>query len=82
MAEQNWSKVEKTKDLVDYVYVQYGNNGKESDEFSDEMLDNLYNYAMLKGFPAEVSNLSNTYVLDSSNSSCSHYRNVSKQTAQ
>ncbi|GKD43591.1 hypothetical protein Tco_1268236, partial [Tanacetum coccineum] len=32
------------------------------------------------GFPAEVSSLSNTNVSDSSNSACSHYRNVSKQT--
>ncbi|GJU31113.1 hypothetical protein Tco_1174702 [Tanacetum coccineum] len=34
----------------------------------------------LTGFPAEVLNLSNTYVLDSSYSACSHYRDVSKQT--
>ncbi|GJU64441.1 retrovirus-related pol polyprotein from transposon TNT 1-94, partial [Tanacetum coccineum] len=34
------------------------------------------------GFPAVVMNLSNTYVLDSSYSACSHYRNVSKQTAR
>ncbi|GKF69819.1 hypothetical protein Tco_0202876, partial [Tanacetum coccineum] len=35
----------------------------------------------LTRFLAEVSNLSDTYVSDSSNSACSHYLNVSKQTA-
>ncbi|GJX72165.1 hypothetical protein Tco_0309336 [Tanacetum coccineum] len=39
----------RTMDLVDYVYVKYGNNWKESDEISDEMLVDLYNYDMLKG---------------------------------
>ncbi|GJX64756.1 hypothetical protein Tco_0299099 [Tanacetum coccineum] len=47
--EQDWSKVEKTHDFVDYVYAKYGNSWKESDEISDEMLADLYNYAMLKG---------------------------------
>ncbi|GJW06069.1 hypothetical protein Tco_1568492 [Tanacetum coccineum] len=46
--EQDWSKVERTKDLADYVYAKYGNSWKESDEVTDEMLDDLYNYAMLK----------------------------------
>ncbi|GJY26841.1 hypothetical protein Tco_0401567 [Tanacetum coccineum] len=42
-----------------------------------------YTMAMAeRGFPAEVLNLSNTYELDSSYSTCSHYRNASKQTAR
>ncbi|GJV97220.1 hypothetical protein Tco_1548797 [Tanacetum coccineum] len=32
----------------DYVYAKYGNSWKESDEVTDEMLADLYNYAMLK----------------------------------
>ncbi|GJY23586.1 hypothetical protein Tco_0397244 [Tanacetum coccineum] len=47
MAEQDWSIVEKTQDLVDYVYAKYGNSWKESDEIFDEILDDLYNYDML-----------------------------------
>ncbi|GJU19614.1 hypothetical protein Tco_1152956 [Tanacetum coccineum] len=46
--EQDWSKVERTQDLVDYVYAKYGNSWKESDEATDEMLDDLYNFAMMK----------------------------------
>nr|GEX52081.1 hypothetical protein [Tanacetum cinerariifolium] len=38
--------------------------------------------ASSSGFPAKVTNLSNTYALDSSNSTCSHYQNVSKQTSR
>nr|GEV16715.1 peptidase C48, SUMO/sentrin/Ubl1 [Tanacetum cinerariifolium] len=49
MAEQDWSKVELTKDMADYLYAKYGNNWKESNEFSDKLLDDLYNYAILKG---------------------------------
>ncbi|GJZ70477.1 hypothetical protein Tco_0634027 [Tanacetum coccineum] len=48
MAEQDWSKVERTQDLVDYVYVKYGNTWKESDEATDEMIDDLYNFSMMK----------------------------------
>ncbi|GKE22432.1 hypothetical protein Tco_1433944 [Tanacetum coccineum] len=44
----DWSKVEKTQDLVYYVYAKYRNSWKKSDEISDEMLADLYNYAMLK----------------------------------
>ncbi|GKC96581.1 hypothetical protein Tco_1162023 [Tanacetum coccineum] len=43
MAEQDWSKVERTQDLVEYVYDKYGNV-----PVTDEMLDDLYNFAMLK----------------------------------
>ncbi|GJX33814.1 hypothetical protein Tco_0245371 [Tanacetum coccineum] len=32
----------------DYVYAKYGNSWKESDEATDEMLDDLYNFAMMK----------------------------------
>ncbi|GJT51022.1 hypothetical protein Tco_0977179 [Tanacetum coccineum] len=46
--EQDWSKVERTQDLVDYVYAKYGNSWKESNEATDEMLDNLYSFAMMK----------------------------------
>ncbi|GJW64715.1 hypothetical protein Tco_0116599 [Tanacetum coccineum] len=48
MAEQDWSKVERTQDLIDYVYAKYENSWKESDETTDEMLDDLYNFAMMK----------------------------------
>nr|GEX30377.1 peptidase C48, SUMO/sentrin/Ubl1 [Tanacetum cinerariifolium] len=48
MDEQDWSKVERTQDLIDYVYAKYGNTWKESDEATDEMLDDLYNFAMMK----------------------------------
>ncbi|GJV07431.1 hypothetical protein Tco_1345087 [Tanacetum coccineum] len=41
--EQDWSKVERTPDLVDYVYDKYGNV-----PVIDEMLDDLYNFAMMK----------------------------------
>ncbi|GJU18271.1 hypothetical protein Tco_1146237 [Tanacetum coccineum] len=40
---------------------------------------NLIRFSLI-GFPAVVLNISNTYVLDSSYSACSHYQNVSKQT--
>ncbi|GJR62904.1 hypothetical protein Tco_1505066 [Tanacetum coccineum] len=43
MAEQDWSKVERTQDLVEYVYDKYVNV-----PVTDEMLDDLYNFAMLK----------------------------------
>nr|GEW25786.1 actin-binding, cofilin/tropomyosin type [Tanacetum cinerariifolium] len=47
--ERDWSKVERIQDLVDYVYyAKYGNNWKESDEVIDQMLDDLYNFAMMK----------------------------------
>ncbi|GKA85527.1 hypothetical protein Tco_0807181 [Tanacetum coccineum] len=48
MAEQDWIKVERTQDLVDYAYAKYENSWKESDEVTHEMLDDLYNFAMLK----------------------------------
>ncbi|GJZ07131.1 hypothetical protein Tco_0540924 [Tanacetum coccineum] len=41
--KKDWSKVERTPDLVEYVYNKYG-----SVEVIDEMLDDLYNYAMMK----------------------------------
>ncbi|GJR11296.1 hypothetical protein Tco_0793948 [Tanacetum coccineum] len=41
--KKDWSKVERTPDLVDYVYDKYGNV-----PVTDEMLDDLYNYAMMK----------------------------------
>ncbi|GJS83382.1 hypothetical protein Tco_0749923 [Tanacetum coccineum] len=31
------------------VYVKYGNSWSKSGEATDEMLDDLYNFAMLKG---------------------------------
>ncbi|GJZ43928.1 hypothetical protein Tco_0591183 [Tanacetum coccineum] len=45
MAEQDWSKVELTQDLIEYLYDKYGDV-----EVTDEMLDDLYNFAMMKGF--------------------------------
>ncbi|GKB79484.1 hypothetical protein Tco_0946379, partial [Tanacetum coccineum] len=39
MAEQDWIKVERTRDLVDYAYAKYENSWKESDEVTHEMLD-------------------------------------------
>nr|GEX82871.1 hypothetical protein [Tanacetum cinerariifolium] len=41
--EQDWSKVERTLNLVDYVYDKY-----ENVPVTDEMLDDLYNFAMMK----------------------------------
>ncbi|GKC37623.1 hypothetical protein Tco_1050007 [Tanacetum coccineum] len=32
----------------DYVYAKYGNNWKESDEATNQMLDDIYNFAMMK----------------------------------
>ncbi|GJY08156.1 hypothetical protein Tco_0375210 [Tanacetum coccineum] len=49
MTEQHWSKVDLTKDMIDYVYAKYGKNWKEINEVSNKLLDDLYNYAMLKG---------------------------------
>nr|GEV65395.1 peptidase C48, SUMO/sentrin/Ubl1 [Tanacetum cinerariifolium] len=46
---QDWSKVERTHDLIDYVYAKYENSWKKSDEAIHEMLDDLYNFVMLKG---------------------------------
>ncbi|GJU39776.1 hypothetical protein Tco_1192733 [Tanacetum coccineum] len=42
--KKDWSKVERTQYLVDYVYDKYGNT-----TVIDEMLDNMYNFAMIKG---------------------------------
>nr|GEW21071.1 hypothetical protein [Tanacetum cinerariifolium] len=50
MAEQDSRKVERTQHLVDYVYAKYGNNRKKRNETTDEMLDDLYNFAMMKEF--------------------------------
>ncbi|GKB87986.1 hypothetical protein Tco_0960258 [Tanacetum coccineum] len=44
MTEQDWSKVERTQDLVEYVYDKY-----ENIPVTDEMLDDLYNFTMMKG---------------------------------
>ncbi|GJX64505.1 hypothetical protein Tco_0298848 [Tanacetum coccineum] len=41
--EPDWRKVEWTLNLVDYVYDKYGNV-----PVTDEMLDDLYNFAMMK----------------------------------
>ncbi|GJW69724.1 hypothetical protein Tco_0126641 [Tanacetum coccineum] len=43
MTEQDWSKVKRTQDLVEYVYDKY-----ENVPVTDEMLDDLYNFAMMK----------------------------------
>ncbi|GJV29738.1 hypothetical protein Tco_1386186 [Tanacetum coccineum] len=48
MVEHDWSNVERTQVLIDYVYAKYENIWKESDEAIDEMLDDLYNFAMMK----------------------------------
>ncbi|GJS56522.1 hypothetical protein Tco_0629884 [Tanacetum coccineum] len=52
--EQDWSKVERTQDLVDYVYAKYGNSWKESDEATDQMLDDLYNFVVMKEYLSMV----------------------------
>nr|GEV82463.1 hypothetical protein CTI12_AA596350 [Tanacetum cinerariifolium] len=43
ITEKDWSKVERTQDFVDYVYDKYGNI-----TVIDEMLDDMYNFAMMK----------------------------------
>ncbi|GJQ97244.1 hypothetical protein Tco_0008383 [Tanacetum coccineum] len=43
MAKQDWSKVERTPDLVDYVYDKY-----RKVPVTAEMLDDLYNFALMK----------------------------------
>ncbi|GKD80915.1 hypothetical protein Tco_1347754 [Tanacetum coccineum] len=43
MAEQDWNKVERTQDLVEYVYDKYVNVS-----VTNEMLNDLYNFAMMK----------------------------------
>ncbi|GKB15942.1 hypothetical protein Tco_0849865 [Tanacetum coccineum] len=43
MAEKDWTIVERTQDLVDYVYDKYRNV-----PVTDEMLDDLYNFAIMK----------------------------------
>nr|GEU60282.1 hypothetical protein [Tanacetum cinerariifolium] len=48
MAKQDWKKVDRTQDLVDYVYAKYGNSENESEEATDQMLDNLYNFSVMK----------------------------------
>ena len=47
MAEQDWNKVELTEDMSDSLYSKYG-KWNESYGIFDEMLDDLYNYTMLK----------------------------------
>nr|GEX23982.1 peptidase C48, SUMO/sentrin/Ubl1 [Tanacetum cinerariifolium] len=39
---------DKKNGFVDYVYAKYENSWKENDEATDEMLDDLYNFAMIK----------------------------------
>ncbi|GJV87813.1 hypothetical protein Tco_1531751 [Tanacetum coccineum] len=41
--EKDWIKVERTQDLIEYVYDKYVNT-----TVTDEMLDDLYNFAMMK----------------------------------
>ncbi|GJS16180.1 hypothetical protein Tco_0410652 [Tanacetum coccineum] len=41
--EQDWSRVERTPDLIDYVYNKYGDV-----EVTDEMVEDLYDYDMMK----------------------------------
>ncbi|GJZ46709.1 hypothetical protein Tco_0594305 [Tanacetum coccineum] len=45
MTEQDGSKVERTQDFVEYVYDKY-----ENIPVTDEMLDDLYNFTMMKEF--------------------------------
>ncbi|PWA72539.1 hypothetical protein CTI12_AA271320 [Artemisia annua] len=57
MANKDWSKVTLTEDMTDYLYEKYKNNRKVGDDVSDEMLDNLWNYPMVKGIskgPSDV----------------------------
>ncbi|GKA00793.1 hypothetical protein Tco_0673458, partial [Tanacetum coccineum] len=42
--EQDWNKVERTQDLVEYVNDKYVNVS-----VTNEMLNELYNFAMMKG---------------------------------
>nr|GEW02921.1 hypothetical protein [Tanacetum cinerariifolium] len=41
--EQDWSKVERNPDLIDYVYNKYGDV-----KVTDNMVDDLYDYVMMK----------------------------------
>nr|GEV57533.1 hypothetical protein [Tanacetum cinerariifolium] len=43
ITEKDWSKVKRTHDFVEYVYDKYGNT-----TVIDEMLDDMYNFAMMK----------------------------------
>ncbi|GKE29786.1 hypothetical protein Tco_1445170, partial [Tanacetum coccineum] len=52
--EKDWSNVERTQDLVEYVYDKYGNT-----TITDEMLDDLYNFAMMKDDKGKVDDLQN-----------------------
>ena len=49
MTNKDWSKVKLTEDMADYIYEKYKNNWKVGDNMSAEMLDDLWNYAMVKG---------------------------------
>ena len=49
MANKDWSKVTLTEDMKDYLYETYKDSWKPGDEVSDEMLDTLWNYAMVEG---------------------------------
>ena len=49
MANKDWSKLKYTEDMVDYMYEKYKNTWKPGDDATDEMLDDLWNYAMVEG---------------------------------
>ncbi|PWA47025.1 Peptidase C48, SUMO/Sentrin/Ubl1 [Artemisia annua] len=57
MANKDWSKVPFTEDMKDYFYEKYKDSLKNGEEVTDEMLDDLWNYAMvevLKKGPSEL----------------------------
>lgn len=49
MADKDLSKVELTEDMSDYLYAKYEKNWKVKDRVSYEILDDLWNNAMVKG---------------------------------
>ena len=49
MVNKDWSKLKYTEDMVDYMYEKYKNTWKPGDDVTDEMLDDLWNYAMVEG---------------------------------
>ncbi|PWA64837.1 hypothetical protein CTI12_AA338020 [Artemisia annua] len=48
MANKDWSKLKYTEDMVDYIYEKCKSTWKLGDAVTDEMLDDLWNYAMVE----------------------------------
>ena len=45
MADKDWNNFELTDEMVAFVRSKYGTSWMESDEISDEILDDLWEYA-------------------------------------